>query len=425
MDKLLMLGTSYISCQMVEYAKSRGAYTIVADPHEPDKSIAKKLADEYWIIDLSDIDLLEKKCKETGVTGVICGISEFALKVCMELGKRLGYPCYCTPEAWRYSEDKDLFKRLCKRVGAPVATDYYVSSELTDKELDAVVFPVVVKPIDQNGNRGVSYCHNKEELRAAYKYALSVSKSDKIIVERMLVGEEWYGSYACCDGAVSLIALNAMYSEPGEPKNCYTVTSTVSNHVEDYINQINPAIERVLKEVGCTNGLAWVQVMLDEDGHFYILEMGYRLDGDMMFVTYNDVCGVDMVKNLVDLALGRVFTKKDLPMPQTKAYTKCGCGMELWTNKGGVLTEIRGLEEMRAIPGVFVESLHQIGDVIGVHRSCGNVCFTTENCDEMCNLIDKVNKTVSFINEKGEDMVIKYTNFDYLKKVYKEGLAGK
>lgn len=188
MKKLLMLGTSLISKEMVEYAKSIGVYTIVTDYLEPEKSRAKLVADEYWMINVAEVDLLERKCREEGITAVICGISEFCLEVCMELCKRLGFPCYCTPEAWHFSRDKDDFKKLCKSIGAPVATDYHLSDELSEDELNGVKFPVVVKPVDMSGNRGISYCYNKEELVSAYKYARSLSKSDKIIVEKMLKG---------------------------------------------------------------------------------------------------------------------------------------------------------------------------------------------------------------------------------------------
>ena len=152
-----MLGTSLLSKEMVEYAKSIGVYTIVTDYNEPEKSKAKLVSDEQWMINVADVDLLERKCREEGISAVICGISEFCLEVCMELCKRLGFPCYCTPEAWHFSRDKDDFKTLCKQVGAPVATDYYLTDALTDEELDKVKLPVVVKPVDMSGNRGISY----------------------------------------------------------------------------------------------------------------------------------------------------------------------------------------------------------------------------------------------------------------------------
>ena len=419
-----MLGTSSMSCEMVEYAKSKGVYTIVTDYLPQEKSKAKLVADEYWMYNTSELDILEQKCRSEGVTAVICGISEFNLEMCMELCKRLGFSCYCTSEAWHYSRDKEDFKTLCKKYDAPVATDYYVSEELTDEELSKVEFPVVVKPVDMSGNRGVSYCHNKEELIEAYKYARSISKSTKIIVERMLHGDEWYSSYAIADGKISLLALNAMYCQPGEPKNCYTVTTNVTNHIEQFIREINPKIEEVLKAVGCKEGYAWTQAMLDEDGKFYIIEMGYRLDGDHAFKYTNAIHGMDIIKDLVDFALGE---KKHvtLPPPQQHAFSKCGCGLELWTNKDGILTEIRGLDVMRNTKGVFVECLHDIGDKIIKYRPLCNISFTTDTIDEMCELIDKVNREVAFINERGEDTVIKYTDFDFLHKVYQEGLEGK
>lgn len=422
--KLLMLGTSMISCEMISYAKSLGVYTIVTDYLPPEKSIAKKVADEYWMINTSEIDILEKKCREEGVTGVICGISEFNLEMCMELCLRLGFPCYCTPEAWRFSRDKALFKSLCREIGVPVAEDYQVSDKLSEEELSKVKFPVVVKPVDMSGNRGVSYCYDKDDLIRAYKYARSISKNDKIIVERMLQGEEWYSSYAFSNGEATLLALNAMYSQPGEPKNCYTVTTTATNHVEQYIKEINPKIEKLLKAVGCKEGYAWVQAMLDKDGNFYILEMGYRLDGDQMFVTYRDLLDFDIVHELVDMALGNK-TSIFLPPSQKRAFKKCACGLELWTNKEGIIKEIRGLDVMENVPGVFVECLHHIGDKIIKYRPLCNISFTTDTIEEMCDLIDMVNREVAFLNENDEDTVIKYTDFDYLKRVYSEGLEGK
>lgn len=423
--KLLMLGTSNISCEMIQYAKSLGVYTIVTDYLDPDKSIAKKISDEYWMINTSDLDRLEKKCKEENVTAAISGVSDFNITMCVQLCKRLGLPCYCTPESWHYSIDKADFKTLCKEVGAPVATDYHVTDNLSNEELDVIKFPVVVKPVDLSANRGVSYCYNKEDLVKAYKYARSLSKHDKIIVERMLHGEEWWSGYTFAEGEVRLVALNAMYAQAGEPKNCYTLTTTVSNHVEHYIKEINPHIENVLKRVGCKSGFAWVQTMLDEDGHFYIIEMGYRLTGEMIFVPYVDLLNYDAVKQLVNISLGKKEKLKELPESQTKAFERCACAMMLWTNKSGILTEIKGIDKICNIPGIHISFRHQVGEKVDKYRAMGNITFAANNCDEMCKKIEEINKTVFLLNEHGDDMIIKYTDFDYLKRVYQEGLEGK
>lgn len=422
MNKLLMLGTGMASKEIIEYAKSQGIYTILTDLSEVSKSEAKQLADEHWDISTADLHILEEKCREENVNGIICGVSEFNLEMTMELCERLNLPSFCTPEAWHYSRDKAEFKKLCNRIGAPVATDYFLSDDLTDEELSKVQYPVVVKPVDLSGNRGITYCQNKAELVEAYRYARSLSKNPKIVVERMLHGKEWYGYYALANGESSQIALIAMEAEPGQLKNLYSLSTTVTDDVERYMTEINPVIKKVLKEVGCKEGIAWVQVMLDEDDHFYIIEMGYRLPGDVPFFTFPNVMGFDSVKWLVDYSMGKKYTCEDLPKEQVSAYKKCGTGYSLWTHKAGKIKEFKGFDEILKIPGVDFHTLYHVGDSFVLHRPLGVISVSADNIDEFCSKIEQINKTISIIDEEDEDVIIRYTDFNYLKETYNRGI---
>ena len=428
MKKLLLLGSSNGTCDIVRDAQKKGIYTIVTDNLDPSISPAKQISDEQWYISTADVDKLEAKCRAENVDGILCGISGFNITKSMELCRRLNKPFYCTPDAMHFEKDKADFKKICRSVGAPVADDYFLSDALTDDEVAKVVYPVVVKPVDKGANAGISFCYNIDDLREAFKLVRKVSTNPKIVVERMLHGEEWYSSYAVVNGEVRLLALNAMYHEEGYPTNCYTITTTVSNHVEQYIKEINPHIERVLKKIGCTNGYVWVQVMLDEDGHFYIIELGYRLDADKMYLPIKDILGYDTISSLVNLSCGLSNDDNPLPPPQTKAFKKCGCGHMLWTKKSGVITKIEGLDIIASRPGFvvdyFMPNFHE-GCSCKAFRAIGTITYTADNIDEFCELIKFVNETVHVYDENGEDLIIKYTDFDYLKRVYYEGLKGK
>ena len=425
MEKLLMLGTSLASREIIKYAKSQGVYTIVTDPRSPELSTAKLISDEFWMINTTDYDTLEKKCREEGVTSVMCGVSEICLEATMELCKRLGLRSYCTPEAWRYSRDKADFKKLCHEVGAPVADDYYLTDALTDKELDKVKFPVVVKPVDMSGNRGITYCYNKKELVDAYHYARSLSKNPKIVVERMLKGREWYGYYALAEGTIHQIGLIAMECMPDQLKNLYSLSTTVTDNVERFMEEINPKIEEVLRKVGCREGIAWVQVMLDEDDHFYIIEMGYRMTGDRPEASFPDINGFDHIKWLTDYSRGIKHSVEELPRIQLHSYEKCGCGYSLWTHKGGTISAMNGFKEICQIPGVHFYTQHYVGETFPEHRPLGVVGINADNIDEFCEKIDRINKTISILDENGEDVIIRYTDFDYLRRVYASGLRQK
>ena len=418
MEKLLMLGTSLESREIVEYAKSQGVYTIVTDYLPPEESRAKLISDEYWMINTGDLDALEAKCREEGVTAVMCGVSEFNLEMTMALCKRLGLQSYCTPEAWHYSRDKADFKKLCREVGAPVAEDYFLSDELSDEELDQVRFPVVVKPVDLSCNRGITYCYNKQELREAWAYAKSLSKSPKIVVERMLHGKEWYTYYAIANGEIRQICLNAMEAEPGQLKNLYSLTTSITGNVERVMKEINPQIEEVLRRVGCREGIAWVQLMLDEDDHFYIIEMGYRLPGDLPDAAYPALCGFDALRWLTDYARGRKHSADELPPVQEHAYQTCTCGYSLWTHRGGVIKEFKGFDKLAEIPGVRFYTLYHVGENFQAHMPLGVVSVVAEDCEDFCRKIDQINRTISITDESGEDVIIRYTDFDYLRKTY-------
>lgn len=412
--KLLMLGTSKGSVEMVKLAKAKGIYTIVTDPQEPERSRAKLFADEYWMIDISDIDQLEKKCRAQKIDGIVCGVSEFCLEVTMELTKRLGLPCYCTPESWHYSRNKYNFKQLCKRVGVRMAEDYYLSNPPTEEELNTVKFPVVVKAIDLSGNRGMSYCYNCDDLIKACAYARSVSKSETIIVERMLKGPEVAADYVMADGEISLLSFNALIHQPGELQNCYSISTTEQKYLRRFLEEENEDIIRALKAVGCREGFAWVEMIVDEDGHFYLLEMGYRLCGNEINVPLKILSGLDVQEWIIDYALGVKHKSIDLPPMQKDYYNGCGCVYCLWTNQECIIGSIEGVDEILKDPKISWDCSYHVGDHIDEHRLMAEFMFVDKDVDEMCKTIELINQKVSIKNTEGQEMIIHYTDYDYL-----------
>lgn len=419
MKKLLMLGTSKGSCEMIEYAKSQGIYTIVTDPRRPEDSRAKLIADEYWMIDTSYIDVLEKKCIEEAIDGVCCGISTFCIPVVMELCKRLNLPTYCTPEAWHYTMNKYDFKKLCRENNVPVAKDYFVSNPPTDKEIEKIELPVMVKAVDQSANRGMSYCYKSEDIIPAINYAHTFSKNEKVVIERMLHGIEYTAYYALAEGEARLVCLFSDLSQPGTPGKCYAVNSTACDKLDLYLKEVHPYFINVIKHGGLKEGVCWIELMLDEDGHFYVIEMGYRMTGDMMAIPIKETCGFDSYKWLVDIAMGIKHTKEDLPSNQIVMPQKCGCSYILWSyDKEGVIDRIEGLDEICSIPGVSFAPDVRKGSRFTAHQYLLTFLFTESTVEKVCELIKKINDVIHVYDEDGNDVVLRYTDFTALENIY-------
>lgn len=419
MKKLLMLGTSKGSCEMIEYAKSQGIYTIVTDPRSPEESCAKLISDEYWMIDTSHIDELEKKCIDEKINGVCCGISTFCIPSVMELCKRLDLPTYCTPDSWNYTINKFDFKKLCRDNYVPIAKDYYVSKNPTEEELNTIQFPVIVKAVDQSANRGMSYCYYKEDIVPAINYAHSFSKNNKVIIERMLHGVEYTAYYALADGESSLVCLYSDLAQSGTPNKCYAINSTACDKLDLYLKEVHPYFSNAIKQAGLREGVCWIELILDEDGHFYVIEMGYRMTGDMMAIPIRDIYGFDSYKWLVDFAMGVRHKPDSLPCSQISVKKECGCSYILWSKgKTGEIEKIDGIEEISDLPGVTLVSDVSVGSKFVENQYLITFLFAKESIEQICEIIEIINKKIHIFDGEGEDIILRYTDFDTLKKIY-------
>lgn len=421
MKKILILGSDYGTIDLVKEAHKMGVYVVVSDTMET--SPTKRAADEAWFVSTTDIDLLEMKCREEHIDAISFGASDFNINNGRKLCKRLGLPFYCASDrAWEVACNKSEFKKICKEVGAPIATDYYLSDSLTKEELSKVQYPVVVKPVDKSGNRGMSYCKNEEELIEAYKYARSVSDNATIIVERELHGPEFAVNYVMADGEIHLLYFSSEHNQPGELDNLYSVIYTTSGHLKQYIEEVNQKVIEVFKKAECKDGIAWVECMLDSDGHFYLLEMGYRFGGEMTYVPYECVSGFNTIRWMLEVALGVQHKKSDLPEPLNKAYKACAASYYMFTTCEGEIANMEGVEEIEAMSNTFLDFPKRVGNSVRYHAALGIIRIFGKDCDELCNTIAKINSVLKITDKNGKDMFIYYDDFDSIKQEYEQGL---
>lgn len=421
-EKILILGSDFGTISVVKEAHKAGLYVIVADLMETSPS--KEEADESWLISTTDIDLLETKCKENGVTALMFGASDFNISNCRIICKRLGLPIYCdNDDTWAVARNKRMFKTICKKVGAPIATDYEFNDEEIEDMVDKIVYPVVVKPCDKSGNRGMSYCSNKEELREAYKLARSIS-DESIIVERQLRGEEFNVHYVLAEGEARLLYFSSTHHEPGCASNLYSFKNTTSCHLRQYIDEVNESVKKVFEEAGCKEGIVWVDIMRDVDGKFYLLEMGYRFGGVMTYRHYSMVCGFNTVKWMLDIARGIKHTVADLPKELNQVYMGCAASYHLFTKHAGVAKIVEGVDLLdgKEDDGIFVDMPKRAGSTVREKATMGLIGIYGKDIDDLCEKLKFVNSSLSIKDENGEDLVIVYDDFEGLCTEYKQGI---
>lgn len=419
MKKLLILGSDYGTYDLVECAKQMGIYTIVADLMET--SPTKEIADETWLISTTELSLLEKKIKENAIDGILAGASEFNLEKCRILAKRIGLPIYCNDNrAWEISRNKYKFKKLCKKNGVSVATDYELTNIDDIEELKKVKFPVVVKPVDASGNRGISYCNDIDELKVAYKLAKEASNNEKIIIERELKGPKYTTYYILANGKAKMHFQTSDHNQIGELPNIYSIKALVNENIPHFLEEINENIINVLIEAGCKEGVAWVETMLDEDGHFYAIEMGYRFGGPVIYVMVDKLSKFNTMQWMINYSLGRKndidLLEYDIPM-----YDGYAVSYNLFTNKSAKIKKIVGLDEIVKISGVKIDMPKRENSYVRDHANMGVIRIIGANCKDVCKKINEINNTLKIIDEENENIYIKFTDFSRLEEEFING----
>ena len=418
--KILILGSDFGTISVVREAHKMGLYVIVADLMET--SPTKEEADEAWLLSSTDTETLIRKCKEEGIFALMFGASDFNVWNARLVCKELNLPIYCESDyACRVARDKGEFKRICKAVGAPVAEDYYLTDALMENELRTVQYPVVVKPVDKSGNRGMSYCSNQEELVVGYKLARNISDRE-IIVERQLHGKEYNVHYVLADGHARLLYFSSTHHEPGEVENLYSFKCTTSHHLKQYIDEVNESAIAVIEKAECKEGIVWFDCIRDDDGHFYLLEMGYRFGGVMTYVPYEKVTNFNTVKWMLECALGVSHKEVDLPPALNTALLGCACSYNLFSRYEGEIANIDGLEEIEKMPNVFVDIPKREGNSVRLAACMGLIGIYGENIEIVCNCLRQINSLLKIWNRDGENVFIHYDDYDALREEYYMGL---
>lgn len=419
MTKLLLLGTSLVSVEIIQTAKEMGCYTIVTDNLEPAQSIAKKEADEYWMISTNDIDELEKKCREEHIDAVFAGVSEFNLDRLLELTDRLGLPCYIDHRAWAIARDKEAFKNKCKEFGIPVVDEYPFSDPPTVQELQAINYPVIVKPTDGAGNSGLSICRNEEELLTGAEKARKGSGSGQIVVEKYIKGEEYWQFYFVAGEEIRYVYSFTIFREPGFPSYIYSVVSSAVRYHSTFKKELNDKCRALLKDIGCKEGMAWIQFIRDQDGNFYAVEMAHRLSASDNGRILKKMSGVDSVRWMLDTTLGIKHTPDSLPQEVDSPYALADCVYYQFAKKAGSVSSFQGYEELDPEKYEISFVAHE-GNVVPKYRVLARISFAAKSAREMCDMLREINAHTQILDENNENLYINFTDYEAVLKYHKD-----
>lgn len=393
--KLLFLGAIRALCEPIKVAKSMGIYTIAID-YLPD-SPAKKVADEAHLISTTDVDAVVNFCKENNVDGIFTAFTDSMLPYARKICDILNLPFYASEEQIRLSLDKRFFKEMCQKNGVPVPHDYTKEVELNGLQNVKINYPVIVKPVDSSGGRGIKVCYQEQELLIAYEYAMSVSPNKNVLIEEYIVGDEITATYTMKNGEISLSCLkDKLVSKDHDNITSQSdVLIMPSKYLQQYISNINSKVQQMLKNMGATDGTIFLQGIAKKDKMVFF-ECGYRINGACDYRHIEKENGINYLKMMIAHSVTGEMQGYDLSM-DNPMFSKYVLTFNMWAHAGKIGYQ-EGIEDILKLENVsFAEYMHDIGDSLVDNNTLSQRVFRAIIIDSDVN---KIKNTIKVIQEK-------------------------
>lgn len=415
---LVMDRTSLAACAVIR-AKEMGIRTVVANFYKTEDSPSKQVADVAIDIDISDTDAMVKLIREYNVDGIFVGWTDSHLPFYAKICEAAGLPCCGTVEQFDIvSNDKRKFKEECLKYGVPTPDVYHLDINFKREDLDKIVYPVMVKPADGSGGRGIMKCSNEAELVAYYKELYDSSASKKIVCERYMQSEnEIFIHYTVQDGYCSLSSSFLKYKVNAEKSTAASCLFHMFSpkFLEDYKKDVEPKVINMIQGLGIKYGNIMFQGF-EENGKLYFHESGLRMGGEQFYVFAEKLNEISSLELMIEFALTGKMTLYDVKTQDNYKFSKYCCNYYV-PLKPGKICSIEGVDEINAMPQLLQNRQFKfVGDEISATSSLDRVIFRLHVMDDtkeaFANTLCKISDTIKILDENGNDMQLQKLDYE-------------
>lgn len=278
MKRILILGSLVEFIELVKCAKRRGYYTVVCDGYKDGP--AKEYADKAYTIDVRDVDSISKICIEENIDGIMGSFSDLLFEQISKIADQVGLKWYVKPDELKYYREKNETKALLSKLGVRVPKNCILSRNFKDDELTGFQFPLVIKPINGYGSKGIFVINSIEEIRRNYDSVIKRATIDRIQVEEYSTGREYNMMTWLVDGKVHVISIADREKNP-QIGNMIPLLNRVvypAKNIHEIIGEATAVLQKFAAATGQTEGALSMQFFYNEHG-VEVCEIAGRLFG--------------------------------------------------------------------------------------------------------------------------------------------------
>lgn len=395
---MLLGGLRYL-LPVIEAAHRHGIHVITVD-YLPD-NIAHKYSDEYHNVSIIDKEAVLELAKRLQIDGIMSFAVDPGVVSAAYVAEKMGLPFQCSYEAACILQNKSRFRQFLADNGfnVPNARGYSEAGEAL-KDVDYFNWPVIVKPVDSAGSKGVTRVDDPADLPAAIAHALDCSPSRHFIIEDFLEKQGCSSdtdSFSV-DGELVFCTFNNQYFDDAAENEytpaAYSWPSSMPQVAQD---ELRSELQRLMKLLKMRTGLYNIETRLCTNGKAYIMEVSPRAGGNRLAEMLKYVTGEDIIERATLAAVSEPFQPISMGMDQTRQQI---VEMILHANQSGAFSHLKIAPELQPLileedlwvkPGTMVETF------TGANMAIGTLALKTMPDEENNTFVNCLRKKIKVI----------------------------
>ena len=298
MQKLAIIGASYLQMPLVQRAREKGLYTICFAWE--DGAVCKSIADEFFPISIVKKELILQVCQEKRIDGICTIASDVAAPTVAYVAEHMGLVGNTYDVALR-ANNKYLMRNAFVSAGVPCPKYRFVTS-LSELHV-GFDFPLIVKPTDRSGSLGIMKVVRQDELSSAVEKALDYSFKHEALVEEFIEGREISVEFISYKGEHFPLQITDKVTTEA-PHFVELEHHQPANLNQEQYEEIFGLTQKALDALGVTNGASHSEYKITSEGKVIMMEIGARMGGDFIGsdLVYLST-GYDYLGGVIDIAL--------------------------------------------------------------------------------------------------------------------------
>ncbi|WP_432407802.1 ATP-grasp domain-containing protein [Wukongibacter sp. M2B1] len=406
--RILILGGGNCQVNAILRAKEKGCEVIVSDYY--DDAPGKEYCDFKELVSTFDIEDNIEVAKKYKIDGVMTIGTDQPVYTAANIAKELSLPSNIDVFTAKAVTNKRVMKNIFKKNGIPTTKFAFIRRGFSDRELESLSFPVVVKPLDSQGQRGVYKLESIQEVRSCIDNVLSFSREEEILVEEYYKNDEITISGWVKDDRVHILTVTDRVTYDNYPHIGICIAHDFpSKHLNEYHKEIEEITNEIVKGFEIHNGPIYFQMLVGAEG-IKVNEIACRIGG-----AYEDefiplLTEVDILDMLIDSSLGIEVNDSKL-MSYNLADNNKALSVQLFFARPGVIESLGDMNQVKKLPGVASAKFNfnpgdEIKEIKNATQRAGYFIVEGKDSKTLNENIDRVFKKLSIYDNDGNNLIV-------------------